>query len=313
MRTRKQESWDSVLQDGISTHAHIVNKGFWPIVAAAGAGLIGSIINRDAQRQSDYENRKLVEEMNAKNAAREDLYARDGIKMKMADAAAAGVHPLYALGAQTYQPQAQSAFTSQPDFSTGNMVSDMGQNISRAVAATSTAEEKQMTALRLTNAQLQNELLASQIHQMNRTGPAFPGVTDNFIPGQGDSGLVKENPAQRTMSAPGRPAQEAGWVPDVGYARTDTGLAPVPSSDVKNRIEDQIIPEGMWAIRNQLMPNVTKDGAPPKSMLPEGAKRWEWDYSKQEWQPRYDFRKEKIIMSHEYYKNQWKNPPFWAR
>ena len=59
----------------------------------------------------------------------------------------------------------------------------------------------------------------------------------------------------------------------------------MPSEDVKNRIEDQIIPEITWAARNQISPNFGGGVKPAKKLLPKWAKDWEWSVSKQEWQP----------------------------
>ena len=46
------------------------------------------------------------------------------------------------------------------------------------------------------------------------------------------------------------------------------------------------IPELMWAIQNNLLPNFGLGTKPPRNMLPPDAVDWEWSYTKQEWQPR---------------------------
>lgn len=255
-----------------------------PIVGGAlvggGLGAIGDIIggkmNADALREANEKNRQMQED-----------FARNGLRWRVEDAKAAGIHPLAALGFSQGAP----SFAYQAG-EPGNVASSigerMGQNISRAMMATQTAEEKQLQQIQLASAKLDlegkaldNQYRASQIKNMQ--GPAFPGSA-NFIPGQGNSG-IKEKPAERTGLETARPAMQKGWVPDVGYARTDTGLTPVPSVDVKERIEDQIIPETAWALRNYLVPNLGLGEPPPKHMLPNGASRWEWSYTKQEWQP----------------------------
>lgn len=274
-----------------------------PIVAGAliggGLGLIGNYLGGQQQREAVDSANAANREMNAANNAQNERlqreFAQNGIRWRVEDAKAAGLHPLAALGAAGASGPVMTAGQDIPNTASGEMMSrmgeTMGQNVSRAVSSTSTAEEQQIQKLQIANAQLElegkaldNQYRLAQLNQLSK-GPAFPG-SDNFMPGQGNSGLVKVNPAERSTSAPGRPAQEAGWVPDVGYARTDTGLTPVPSQNVKERIEDQIVPETMWALRNQLAPNFTDSSAPPKSMLPKGATHWQWSYSKQEWQPR---------------------------
>lgn len=230
----------------------------------------------------------------SKNAAMQKEFAQHGVRWKVEDARRAGISPLAALGAQT------SSFT--PSYvgdapSSQNFFSDMGQTLTSAISRTSTAEEKQLSTLRVQNAQLDlegkaldNQIRASQLRQMN-TGPAFPG-SDNFMPGQGDSG-VKVNPSERTAHQPGRPAQDQGWITDRAFARTDTGLTPVPSKDVTDRIEDKMIPEAMWAYRNNLIPTwewlssgKSKTGAPAHSQLPDPRRQeWRWNVLKQEWYP----------------------------
>lgn len=230
-----------------------------------------------------------------KNAELQKEFAKSGLQWRVEDARKAGISPLAALGFQG--PMAQPVFTAGegpqgPDTSTAEALSGFGQNISRAINSTQNHQQRQLNQYQLASYKLDlegkaldNQIKSSQLRNIN-TGPAFPGST-NFIPGQGNSGLVRENPLSKTVSSPGRASQEPGWVPDTGFARTATGLAPVPSKDVKEKIEDQMVPEAMWAMRNYLMPNIGYGEKPSKTMLPKGAHDWEWSYLKQEWQPQY--------------------------
>jgi len=231
------------------------------------------------------------EQINRVNNETQREFAQHGVRWKVEDARRAGLHPLAAIGAQTSSFSPVTAGIA-PEDGAATAVASTGQNISRAISATSTAHEREIQQIQMASAKLDlegkaldNQYRLAQLNNLSK-GPSFPG-SDNFMPGQGNSGLVKINPSERTVSAPGRPSQEAGWVPDVGYARTDTGLTPIPSKDVKERIEDQIVPEVMWAIRNQLTPNFSDVPVPPKSMLPKGAHSWKWNFMKQEWQPKY--------------------------
>lgn len=253
-----------------------------PITSGAlitgGASLIGGLLNRDAQNSA-----------NQANAQNQRDFAKFGIRWKVEDAKAAGIHPLAALGAQTHS----FSPSSQPVTAMGDALNSMGQDIGRAVSQTKTQEEKTLNALQiagyekdLQGKELDNQIKAKQLQNLSLTSPSFPGG-ENFMPGQGNTPLVKINPSERVASATGRPAQEAGWVPDVGYARTDKGLTPVPSKDVKERIEDQMIPELMWAARNYVLPNLHAGTPPPKHMLPDGALSWRWNYATQEYRPFY--------------------------
>lgn len=266
-----------------------------PIIGGAliggGASLLGGLMGKSAAEDAREANARQAEA----NIALQREFAQNGIRWKVEDAKAAGIHPLYALGASSpsFSPVSLGA---TPDHSMPQAMADIGQNISRAVSATKTGEEKLMSTINLgiakanlESATLDNQIKARQLSQIGTAAPAFPGST-NFIPGQGNTPLVKVNPSERTASQPGRVAQEAGFVPDVGYARTDTGFTPVPSQDVKNRIEDQFVPEMMWAARNYLAPNLGIGTPPPKNQLPKGASDWRWSFSKQEWQPKFPKR-----------------------
>lgn len=247
---------------------------FIPAAMAAAAAL---------QHEGDKQSARIAGQKRNEDIELQKQFAQNGLRWKMEDAKRAGIHPLAALGAQgtSYQP------VSVGDTSSGTATSNLGQNLTRAISATSTREERQAQALNLVASQkqiegleLDNQIKASQLRQMNTTAPAMPG-SGNFIPGQGNSGpsLVKDKPLDRTAGMPGAGHSEPAAVSDVGWAKTPTGLVPVPSQDFKQRAEDMMIPELMHSIRNNLMPNFGGGSAPP---LPGN---WEWNVFKQEYQP----------------------------
>lgn len=176
---------------------------------------------------------------------------------------------------------------------TAGMMDLMGQGLTAAAASSRTAGEKELSMLQLQGARadVEGKLIDNSIRtlELNRLGankPSFPGGDGtNFMPGQGNSGLVKVKPAERTASQPGSPHQEAGWRPDLSFARTQTGLVPVVPESLSESLEDDVIGKTQWRIRNQLVPNLTGGGAPAKSQLPPGFDKWEWNFFLQEWQP----------------------------
>lgn len=269
-------------------------------------GMVGGLVGAHQDKIAAQKERDLQMKMADDNANLQREFAMHGLRWKVADAKAAGLSPLAALGAQgvSFSPISVGS-VSEP--SKAELYGNMGQNLGRAISATKTGAEKELAALQIQAAKydvegkaLENQLKIKELNNVGTSAPAFPG-SDNFMPGQGNSGLIKIKPSERTASQRGRPAQDAGWVPDVGYARTDTGFTPVPSKDVKERIEDQLVPELMWAARNYLAPNMSalaervvgskvRDeyrGAPPRNQLPKGATDWQWSFWKQEWQPKY--------------------------
>lgn len=156
---------------------------------------------------------------NRTNKANDSSVALDNtvIQRRVRDANAAGIHPLYALGGGSMSPPPIQIGDS--DFG-----SRMGQNLQRASNATATRDTRAVS-LQLENMALQNDLLRSQIIQINRPqNPPFPYA-------------------------------ESGSIPDLGFGRTaQGGLTPVPSDQMKQRIEDSTLHEIEWYARNRLNP-----------------------------------------------------------
>lgn len=248
-----------------------------PFTAAAlvggGTALLGGIM-------SSRSNRAAAEA----NAAAQERYAKEGIRWKVADAKAAGISPEYALGANTTSFNPTYTGSQQ-----GNIIADAGQNIARAAMASEPAESRKINAALQTETlrgmKLDNDIKQSQMTRVNVPGnPAFPSAQGNVIEGQGNS-PVKDVPLERTGQSLKTPHSEGGSIPSVGWAQTaDGGLRPVPSQDIKNRIEDQLIPESVWAAQNIVAPNFGKGPKPPSEALPKGH-FWRWSVSRQAWYP----------------------------
>lgn len=109
-------------------------------------------------------------------------FAQNAIQWRVADAVAAGLHPLAALGmpVASYSPVS----VGESGGSIQAAMSDMGQNITRGMTAMSAPADKlssQYQALQLENASLQNDKLRSEIAIMNQAGtpPGLPvGIVD---------------------------------------------------------------------------------------------------------------------------------------
>lgn len=244
---------------------------FGSIIGAIG-NVVGGLIGADAQEDNAKRNIKMQKE-----------FAQHGVRWKVADAKAAGLHPLYALGAQTTQFTPQSIGNPL-----GEGIAAAGQDFGRAIDATRTAPEKldalgrTAAALELERAGLQNDLLRAQIAETTArsTQPPFPSAVDPYVvPGQANSG-VKNVPLERIMSAHNHPFAEAGPVSDVGYSRTYTGgLAPMYSADAKQRLEDDFGGMLAWNVRNRIIPSLTLGAFGPRPPGHEGF----YDPLLQEW------------------------------
>lgn len=248
----------------------------WEALAAAG-------ISAGAKLLGGWLGNKSSDKAQQMNIAMQREFAQKGIRWRVADAKAAGIHPLYALGAQThsFSPVAIGA-----DYSS---IGEAGQDIGRAIAATSNQSQrvgqmqKILDGLTVERAGLENELLRSQIARLRQTpNPPMP-VEQRYLTGLDGQGqaavgaLVTNKPMERTPGEPGQPSNEPGAVTDVGWARTSSGgYYPVPSQDVKQRIEDNIFHEGMHFVRNNVLPRLPVIGGGyfnPPYPAPDG-KEW---------------------------------------
>lgn len=256
-----------------------------PAGAMAGSNAAGMLQGKDSS-QRDFD----IWQMN-KNLDSQKEFAQHGIRWKVEDAKAAGIHPLVGLGAQTasFSPISVGGGAEGP--SRSQMMSDMGQNISRAVHSTRTQDERDMASLNTQAARLDiegkaldNQIKLSQLKNMSQPSnpAAFPG-SPSFIPGQGNSGpKIIDTPMTRTTSKTGY--SEPGAITDTGWLKTRTGIVPVPSKDAKERIEDVMPHEWAHFYRNNAQPNWGAGPVPLKSDLPKGYTDWEWNHRAQEFQ-----------------------------
>lgn len=155
---------------------------------------VGSLLNTglklfgmEKDREASSNNARIQQEQFERQMAAQKEFAQNAIQWRAADAKAAGLHPLAALGAssQSYSPIAVGA-TTQP--SMAQTLGDMGQDITRAAgalvpkakrdtAAVEVAQAQEVTAnnLKLENMKLQNDILRSKLATVNQPGTP-PGV-----------------------------------------------------------------------------------------------------------------------------------------
>lgn len=202
----------------------------------------------------------------AKNIKYQKQFAQHGISWKVADAKAAGLHPLAALGANT---------TSFSPVSVGSNFGEAGQDISRAIQATQNSAERESGAqgmlakLQIQRAGLENQILASQLAKMNQPAqpPGAPTtIEQRLLDGQGNAPLnskINEKPLERMGTMPGDPSKEAGAVASTGFLKTPTGMEPVKSKDATDRLEDDTIGNLTWSLKNRLYPFLGFNQRPP--------------------------------------------------
>lgn len=220
-----------------------------------------------------------------RNAALQREFAQKGIQWKVADAKAAGVHPLYALGAQTHS-FSPVAIGSGP----GDM-SSLGQDLSRALNAGSTQEQRdqrqvnlansqmaRMNELKLSEQEMKNSLLAAELMGLQRHSINQPPLPDamsqgagtfKLIPGQniadvkGLQDVIKAVPSEVVAHDSRYPERTAGSTPAFSRVRLANGSeVTVPSKFLAESTEDmallrylmlgnQWLDEGIRGFRNR--------------------------------------------------------------
>ncbi|UIB81455.1 DNA pilot protein [Flyfo microvirus Tbat2_151] len=268
----------------------------FPAIIGALGSVAGGLMGMASANKANATNAAI----NDRNIKLQKQFAQQGVRWKVEDAKKAGVHPLYALGAQTHS-FTPSSIGAIADNSLGAGIANAGQDIAAGIDRTRTASERNtavaqtMNDLTLTRMGLENELLAAQIAKTRGAGspPPMPsGGDDYLIGGQTQSGLVESLPMERTNPNPAAPWAEPGAITDTGWSRTSTGgWAPVYSQDVKQRLEEDPIGMLTWNVRNRLFPSVGYTHAQPPFSPGEG-RSWHYDVAHQEWRsvPQYSGR-----------------------
>jgi len=238
------------------------------------AGLAGSILGANAASDAASSNRSMQRE-----------FAQKGIQWKVADAKAAGIHPLYALGAQTHSFQPVSA----GDLSSS--LSDAGQHLGRAVdAGLNSGQRKQqelqlledrsrarrMDELRIQEQEIKNMLLTTELMGMNRRQENQPPIPspDNagsgvftLLPGQNSPRLkpdqVRLKPSEIISHQSTRPHVEAGTHPALSeYRMADGRTIMLPSQKAAEAMES--MPLAGWMLMGDHYWRELKDKPYPK-------------------------------------------------
>lgn len=267
--------------------------------AALGSAFSG-ILNFGASMSEQANNNMLA----ANQAALQREFAQSGIQWRVADAEKAGVHPLFALGAQTH------SYTPQQIGGGGYNIPDlgsMGQNIERALRASQSQGDRdvdptrmasmneQADSLRLENMALQNDLLRTNIVRANaQLGPPMPTLSGGGgLAGQQPGlGIVENKPQEIITPNPARPDQSAGrTVPQSQWAYSPDrgGIIPFPAAKLPGTEDSDSLIGLDWYIRNRLNPMLDSRGMKPdmgvvREAFP-GAIDVTWSRANMRWEP----------------------------
>lgn len=223
---------------------------------------------------------------------RQKDFAQMGIRWKVDDARAAGLHPLAVLGSAgaSYSPTVVAAQVPDGVVKRGSRfdglndaLSSMGQNTTRPQMATKTGYEIQMEGLALERAQLQNRLLEGQVQNEwaalmgQPSGPTMPTAV-----GPSAVGAVRIKPSESVSRDRSDSGREAASTPATKNFSVGHGLSiDLPGQQMAESLESMgpgAAPMLMTVrgLRNKIL---GPDGGP--SVAPPAGSRWVWSPWKQ--------------------------------
>lgn len=175
----------------------------WPALIGAAATIGGAILSSDAARK----NANIQQDAARENIQLQREFAQMGLRWKVNDAKAAGLHPLAAIGAQTqsFNP-VQVGSTYDP---TGEILARGGQDVARAMTAGASAPERRVAELQIKNAELDLKIKEANYVRTLRdmySTPPVPGIGKTGDPvadamnSMGQTPLVQMNPDPLTPS-----------------------------------------------------------------------------------------------------------------
>lgn len=212
--------------------------GFGDFFKGAGGGLISGAFDLVGGGISAITGNKAQD----REYERQKEFAQNGIRWRVDDAKAAGIHPIFAIGANvpTYSPQAAVG----TDFG----LSKVGQSIGRAIEAKQTADERReanfvSNEIGRAQADYYRAAAENQRMQADYTGQravrdALDSMGRDFIGGMGASS------DRRIRTQPGQP-------PSLPRSQSNRSQGGVQSDDFVEEVTFVRNPKGqLWSLRN---------------------------------------------------------------
>lgn len=249
-----------------------------PILSAVAGPVIKGFTSflglKQDQRQYDDQSQRSDEQF-ALNYKLQDELAKKGVRWKVEDAKAAGIHPAVALGVN---PTASPVYGQLPERTN---FARYGENISRAINSATTKLEKvfntqQIKAAKLNNTEKEIDI-ALKLKELEGMGaPSFP----EFATGEpGGDDTVRINPAEQIVQS--RPGVEAGTPAATKERRLEGGwLFSTLTQDASEPIESDTFAWGQYNVMYK-MPRYFKAYVKrPKYPATKPRKGYMWIYSK---------------------------------
>lgn len=177
----------------------VANLGFAGL--SGGLDYIGGESDRRSQEAMNAQQLQLARDQ----MAMQKEFAQSGIRWRVEDAVKAGLHPLAALGVQGAQYSPVAALMEAPKSpwsSVSRSLGNFGQDVTRALMATKSQEERMLDHIRLRNEKLQGDFIQEQIEasraeRASKVGPAFPVSSPlDLVPEIGDSSRMTVVPSR---------------------------------------------------------------------------------------------------------------------
>lgn len=173
------------------------------LLGGAAIGAAGSLLGGAIAGSGSKEAQKIANEFNVwqlmKNEELQREFAQHGVRWRVEDAKAAGLHPLYALGAQTsgFSPVTVMAPEDRSAEFKGRAVAEAGQSLGRAVAAQESPEQTlvRLAQLRLMESEAEKNFalasgLRSEAVRASVTGRPDLGDPEGYV--RGDASFTRQ-------------------------------------------------------------------------------------------------------------------------
>lgn len=257
-----------------------------PAIASAASTLFGRRGGVSARKQMQFQREVL----------------QNQIQWRVADAQAAGIHPLAALGISPSSGMPVGEIAGTDTFES------MGQDLTRAIQAMMDSRERAANDVlqkeqmyrdsAVARAEIDRIRAEADLARARADEIRFPHIRspqrDQLPPVRPNAGSdggtlagpeLAPIPAQPVIASSGNSARDPGSINSYSYWRNDDGsMSVVPSYDAQQRMEDNLPVMVDWFARNRLSPESVIRGLRPPSTrdypLPQG-QHWVWDMAGQ--------------------------------
>lgn len=230
---------------------------------------------------------RLQREMADQEYARQKEFAQMGIRWKVEDAKAAGLHPLYAIGGMpsSYSP-ATTVFPDRPSSGIGESMHEAGQSISRAMLATQTNDEKRMQQMALeahlanmAESDMRRQVLESErdrnYQEMNRgLWDSIPSVNPVYPDGQNPMVLPDVAPSSFVPHGLISPKAPTVFSTPRGDRSTADGVTPMWRRFTVGNGVEMVLPGGMGGDAAEVLESLSESPLMMAAVVAENNRRY---------------------------------------